>query len=100
MAAASFSICDVRSMRDMTRRHFTIAELALAAGTTVGEIRDYQELGLLTPPRRVRGRSGEVAYHQEHVDRLVFIGEALAAGVAAEQIVSLLAPGRHRHPDR
>jgi MerR family mercuric resistance operon transcriptional regulator len=47
-------------------------------------------MGLLQPPRRRRGRSGEVAFHQEHVDRLRFIGRALGYSFTLEDIEGLV----------
>jgi DNA-binding transcriptional MerR regulator len=73
----------------MVHRHFTRPELAWAAGMSIAEVRDWQERGLLAGPRCVPGRSGDVAFYQEHVDRLIFIRRALTAGFAVDQVARL-----------
>jgi len=67
----------------------TIAELAHKAGVDVASIRSYEEMGLLPCARRRRGRSGEFAYHQEHLDRLLFIRRALDLGFPLEAVAEL-----------
>jgi MerR family mercuric resistance operon transcriptional regulator len=67
----------------------TIAELARQAGVDVALVRSYEEMGLLPRPRRRRGRSGDAAYHQEHLDRLLFIRRALEFGFPLETIADL-----------
>ena len=67
----------------------TIAELARKAGVDVALVRSYEEMGLLPRPRRRRGRSGDAAYHQEHLDRLLFIRRALEFGFSLEAIAEL-----------
>jgi MerR family mercuric resistance operon transcriptional regulator len=67
----------------------TIAELARKAGVDVALVRSYEEMGLLPRPRRRRGRSGDSAYHQEHLDRLLFIRRALEFGFPIETIAEL-----------
>ena len=54
-----------------------MAELARAAGTTIRNVRVYQDRGLLAPPRR-EGRIG--LYDEEHLDRLKLIGRLLGRG--------------------
>jgi DNA-binding transcriptional MerR regulator len=56
----------------------------------IEDVRRYLELGLLQPPRRQRGRGGDVAFHQEHADRLQFIGRALRYGFTPEDIARLV----------
>lgn len=67
----------------------TIAELARKAGIDVASVRSYEEMGLLPKPRRRRGRSGDFAYHQEHLDRLLFIRRALELGFPLEIVAEL-----------
>jgi MerR family mercuric resistance operon transcriptional regulator len=67
----------------------TIADLARKAGVDVVTVRSYEEMGLLPKPRRRRGRSGDAAYHQEHLDRLMFIRRALDLGFPLETIADL-----------
>jgi MerR family mercuric resistance operon transcriptional regulator len=67
----------------------TIAELARKAGVDVAVVRSYEEMGLLPRPRRRRGRSGDAAYHQEHLDRLLFIRRALEFGFPLSAIAEL-----------
>ena len=52
---------------DPDRTEWSIDELALEAGTTVRNLRLYQERGLLPPPRR-EGRRG--VYGSDHLQRL------------------------------
>lgn len=67
----------------------TIAELARKAGVDVAVVRSYEDMGLIPRPRRRRGRSGDAAYHQEHLDRLLFIRRALEFGFPLETIAEL-----------
>jgi len=67
----------------------TIAELAHRSGIDVASIRLYERIGLLPKPRRRRSRSGDAAYHQEHLDRLVFIRRALDLGFSLQDIAEL-----------
>lgn len=71
----------------------TIAGLARQSRVDVESIRTYQRLGLLPPPRRRQGRSGAVAYHQEHLRRLVFISRARKLGFSLEAIGEMLGLG-------
>jgi MerR family mercuric resistance operon transcriptional regulator len=68
----------------------TIAGLARLSGVDVESIRSYEALGLLPRPRRRRGRSGDVAYHGEHLERLWIIRRALALGFTLPAIGDLL----------
>jgi MerR family mercuric resistance operon transcriptional regulator len=71
---------------------FTVAQLARIVGMSIGQVRRYQELGLLQAPRRRRGRSADVSFHAEHVQRLRFIKRALSVGYALEDIAKLVDP--------
>jgi DNA-binding transcriptional MerR regulator len=56
---------------------YRIDDLARAAGTTVRNVRVYQDRGLLPPPRR-EGRAG--IYSEAHLGRLRLIGRLLERG--------------------
>ena len=64
-----------------------IDELARRAGTTVRNVRAYQDKGLLPPPER-RGRTG--VYGREHLSRLRIIGQLLGRGYTLSSIAELL----------
>lgn len=66
---------------------YTIDELARAAGTTVRNVRSYQDRGLIDPPQR-RGRVG--IYTQAHLGRLKLIHHLLARGYTLANITELL----------
>ena len=64
-----------------------IDDLARAAGTTVRNVRAYQDRGLLPGPRRV-GRVGW--YNAGHVDRIRLIGSLLGRGYSLANIRELI----------
>jgi DNA-binding transcriptional MerR regulator len=66
---------------------YRIDELAQAAGTTVRNVRAYQDKGLLPPPRR-EGRVG--LYSEAHLARLRVIGALLERGYSLGNIAELL----------
>ncbi len=66
---------------------YTIDELARAAGTTVRNVRSYQDRGLIDPPER-RGRVG--IYTASHLGRLKLIHHLLARGYTLSNIMELL----------
>lgn len=66
---------------------YRIDELARAAGTTVRNVRAYQDRGLLLPPRRT-GRAG--VYSTAHLARLRLIGSLLERGYTLANIAELL----------
>lgn len=66
---------------------YRIDELAREAGTTVRNVRAYQDRGLLPPPRRV-GRVG--VYTDAHLVRLRLVGELLRRGYGLGNIAELL----------
>lgn len=66
---------------------YRIDDLAQAAGTTVRNIRAYQDRGLLPPPER-RGRTG--FYTEAHLARLRLIGALLDRGYTIANIGELL----------
>lgn len=67
---------------------YRIDELAQAAGTTVRNVRVYQERGLLDAPRK-EGRTGW--YSEAHLARLRLIGRLLERGYTFATIRELLA---------
>lgn len=68
-------------------REYTIDELARQGGTTVRNVRAYQDRGIIPPPER-RGRSG--VYSAEHLSRLRIIGQLLARGYTLSSIGELI----------
>jgi DNA-binding transcriptional MerR regulator len=66
---------------------YRIDELAVAAGTSVRNVRVYQERGLLPPPRRV-GRTG--VYSDAHLARLRLIRLLLQRGYTFATIGELI----------
>jgi len=74
--------------RHPDRMEFSIDELARAGGSTVRNVRAYQDRGLLPPPVR-RGRVG--IYTQAHLARLRLIGRMLERGYSLANIAELVA---------
>ena len=69
-------------------RQYRIDDLARVAGTTVRNVRAYQDRGLVPPPRRV----GRVAWYGDaHLARLRLIGQLLERGYTLANIRELLA---------
>lgn len=68
-------------------QEFSIDELARAAGTTVRNVRAYQDRGVLPPPER-RGRKG--IYTDVHLELLKVIGQLLDRGYTLSNIGELL----------
>ena len=66
---------------------YRIDDLARAAGTTVRNVRVYQDRGLLPPPRR-EGRAG--IYTDAHLARLRLIGQLLERGYTFAHIGEFL----------
>jgi DNA-binding transcriptional MerR regulator len=73
---------------------YRIDELARESGTTVRNVRAYQDRGLIAPPRR-EGRVG--IYNDEHLSRLKIIGELLDRGYSLANIGELLDTLRRGH---
>lgn len=65
----------------------TIAKLAKAAGVGVETVRYYQRRGLMPVPKAYG--SSYRAYDHEHLERLLFIRRAQAAGFTLEEIGEL-----------
>ena len=73
--------------RRASRRQYRVDDLARAAGTTVRNVRAYQERGLLDPPRR----EGRVAYFDDsHLARLKLITSMLERGYTSAHIAELI----------
>lgn len=69
------------------RRQYRVDDLARAAGTSVRNVRAYQERGLLHPPERV----GRVAlFDDSHLARLKLITSMLERGYTSAHIAELL----------
>lgn len=68
-------------------REYSVEELALAANTTVRNIRAYQDKEVLPPPE-LRGRKG--IYNQRHLSRLTLISNLLDRGYTLSSIRELL----------
>lgn len=66
---------------------YSIDELARVAGTTVRNVRAYQDRGILPPPER-RGRNG--VYNHTHLARLRVIGQLLSRGYSIANIGELI----------
>ncbi|MGB8652597.1 MAG: MerR family transcriptional regulator [Mycobacteriales bacterium] len=66
---------------------YRIDDLARAAGTTVRNVRVYQDRGLLPPPRR-EGRTG--FYGEPHLARLRLIAQLLERGYTFAHIAEFL----------
>lgn len=73
---------------------YRVDELARAAGTTVRNVRAYQDRGLLPPPRR----EGRVGYYDDsHLARLGVIARLLDRGYSLSNIAELIAGLEHGH---
>ena len=73
-------------------REYRIEELAERSGTTVRNIRAYQDRGLLPPPRR-EGRVG--LYDDGHLARLTLVAEMLDRGWTLASIGELMEAWQH-----
>jgi len=73
---------------------FRIDELARHAGTTVRNVRAYQDRGLLPPPRRV-GRVG--IYDDAHLARLRLVNQLLERGYKLANIDELVTAWEQGH---
>jgi len=69
------------------KQEYTVEELALAANTSVRNIRAYQDKGLLPPPT-LRGRKG--IYNNQHLSRLRVIANLLDRGYTLASILDLI----------
>lgn len=75
-------------------QEYTIDELARVAGTTVRNVRAYQDKEILPPPER-RGRTG--IYTDAHLARLRLIGQLLGRGYSIANIAELIAAWEQGH---
>lgn len=69
------------------QQEYTVEQLALAANTSVRNIRAYQDKGLLPPPT-LRGRKG--IYNNNHLSRLRVIANLLDRGYTLASILDLI----------
>lgn len=69
------------------KTEYTVEELALAANTSVRNIRAYQDKGLLPPPA-LRGRKG--IYNNQHLSRLRVVADLLDRGYTLASILDLI----------
>jgi MerR family mercuric resistance operon transcriptional regulator len=76
----------------MSAGPFTLRQLAEALGVDASTVRVLLQFGVLQPPRRRLGRSDDIAFHREHVDRLRFIKRALGVGFHLDDIARLVDP--------
>lgn len=76
-----------KSDKSTPRLEFSIDELAQKAGSTVRNVRAYQDRGLLPPPQR-RGRKG--IYDDAHLSRLRIINRLLERGYTLSNIGELV----------
>jgi MerR family mercuric resistance operon transcriptional regulator len=76
----------------MSAGPFTLRQLADALGVDANTVRVLLRCGVLQPPRRQPGRSGDAAFHREHVERLRFIKRALSVGFHLDDIARLVDP--------
>jgi MerR family mercuric resistance operon transcriptional regulator len=76
----------------MSAGPYTLRQLAEKVGVDADTVRVLLQCGLLQPPRRRLGRRDDVAFHQEHVQRLHFIKRALGVGFHLDDIARLVGP--------
>ncbi len=69
------------------QRDYSVEQLAIAANTTVRNIRAYQDRGVLPPPA-LQGRKG--IYNNQHLSRLRLIANLLDRGYTLSSIRELL----------
>lgn len=84
------SVAACTGERRMGDDHYTLDELAAAAGMTARNVRAYQTRGLIPPPHR-RGR--RVVYGPVHLARLLAVNRARARGASLVLIREHLAAG-------
>lgn len=86
------AVADDTTSPPVAAHEYSVDELARAAGTTVRNVRAYQDRGLIAPPVR-RGRTA--FYSDTHLARLRIIGELLARGYTLANIAELLVAWEH-----
>ena len=69
---------------------FTLRQLAGKVGVDADTVRVLLRCGMLQPPRR--RRNGDVAFLEQHVERLSFIKGALGVGFHLDDIALLVDP--------
>jgi DNA-binding transcriptional MerR regulator len=83
----SAATADTQPVTGQTAREYTVDELARVAGTTVRNVRAYQDRGLLPAPE-IRGRTGY--YNHNHLARLRIIAGMLGRGYTLNSIGELM----------
>jgi DNA-binding transcriptional MerR regulator len=73
---------------------FTLSQVAGLTDTSIEVLRVYQGIGLLQPPWRLPGRSGERAYRTEHLERVRFIRRAVSLGFSFQDIAKIVEGGK------
>ena len=87
MSSENGTVVDVKIKRAEAAGEYRVDELARLAGTTVRNVRAYQDRGLLPPSRR----EGRVAlYSDAHLARLRIVGQLLERGYTLSNIGELL----------
>lgn len=69
-------------------KNITRAVLARQTGTSLSTIRYYEDIGIITIPRRAA--NGYRIYDQQHISQLVFVRRSRELGFSLDQIQSLL----------
>ena len=69
-----------------------IAVLVAKSGINAASVRQYERLGLISRPRR--SPNGMALYSPDTIERLRFIGQALALGFSENALHKLLSPSR------
>ena len=87
MSSRNGTVADVNNEETQNEGEYRVDELARLAGTTVRNVRAYQDRGLLPPSRR----EGRVAWYSDaHVARLRIVGQLLERGYTLSNIGELL----------
>jgi MerR family mercuric resistance operon transcriptional regulator len=88
MALSAWTVTNDCGIIQGMELHYTIGQLARAAGVPTSTVRYYERIGLLQPAGRTVGNYR--LYGQEALERLHFIRAAQATGFALEDITTLL----------
>lgn len=79
--------------------HYQIGEVAEMLGTTTRTIRYYEEIGLLTPPKRLDG--GIRIYTKDDIIKLKFIFKLKELGITLKEMQELASIYRdHQTPEK
>jgi DNA-binding transcriptional MerR regulator len=72
----------------MSKREFSIGDLAVQTGSKIQTIRYYEQIGLMPEPARTEGNQRR--YSQQHLARLAFIRHSRELGFPLDAIRELL----------